>query len=115
MPLFLRCFFLRCFLFLCHRLFPPFNPQRAEMCEELGMTSLHLHEFSNHHIFFVKHYSHLFENIFTSVCAINFFGARGIFLVSPFRNKTITSFSSLSIPESELLTSFATMMSQCFA
>src|SRR5215208_1023731 len=51
MPLFLRCFFLCCF-FLCHRLIPPFHPQRAEHCEELGMTSLCA--FSNHHIFFVK-------------------------------------------------------------
>ena len=55
-----------------------------------------------------------FENIFTSSRAIFFFGAREIFVLSPFRNKIITSFTSLSIPESAPLTSFATMMSQFF-
>jgi hypothetical protein len=92
---------------------PLSSATRAELCEELGMTSLT--SSVNRHIFFVKLFVAKFKNIFTSSRAIIFFGACEIFIFSPFRNKIITSFTSLSIPESAPLTSFATMMSQFFA
>jgi hypothetical protein len=93
---------------------PLSSATRAEICEELGMTSLNrvqlIITFFLSNVFLAK-----FENIFTSSRAIFFFGAREIFFFSPFRNKIVTSFVSLSIPESAPLTSFATMMSQLFA
>jgi hypothetical protein len=69
---------------------------------------------SNHHDFFVKLFSNIFAKIFTSSRAIIFFGAREIVFVSPSRKKIVTSFSSLSIPVSLPLTSFATIASQFF-
>lgn len=68
---------------------PLSSATRAELCEELGMTSLKrvqlIVTFFLSNIFVVK-----FENIFTSSRAIFFFGAREIFFFSPFRNKIIT-------------------------
>ena len=77
------------------------------------LTSLTL--FSNHHDFFVKHFSYIFEIIFTSSRAIFFFGAREICFVSPLRKKIVTSFLSLSIPTSARPTSFATIRSKCLS
>src|SRR6266480_1616246 len=93
---------------------PLSSATRAELCEELGMTSLIrvqlIVTFFLSNIFVAN-----FENIFTSSRAIILFGAREIFSFSPFRNKIVTSFASLSIPEFAPLTSFATMMSQSFS
>ena len=113
-PLFLRALFLSSFLsFSGHRLVPPFQSATAEGLGEdkFNFTT----RLSNLHIFFVKQFSRVSANIFTSSCATFSLFARGIFFVRPSRKKTITSFSSLSIPEFAPLTSLATMMSQCLS
>src|SRR3954471_3835830 len=114
MPFFLSGFFLSGFLsFLCHRLIPPFQSATAEGLREdkFNFTT----RLSNHHAFFVNHFSNDSKNNFRRSRATFSLEARGIFLVWPLRQKIITSFSSLSIPDSAPLTSLATTRSQFFS
>ncbi len=94
------------------RRFPPFVRVTRWVGEAVSV--LHFTCVSNHHDFFVKHFSNIFEIIFSSSRAIIFLDAREIFLVSPFRKRIVTAFLSLSIPESWRLTSFATIRSHPF-
>ena len=62
--------------FLCHETIPPFDPLTRWVGEEFFYASLTC--VSNHHDFFVKHFSDIFEIIFTSSRAIIFFEVREI-------------------------------------
>ena len=69
------------------RLIPPFrSANRGGFVKSLVNFTTRV---SNHHDFFVKHFSRMFEIIFTSSRAIFFFEARGIFFDSPFRKKIV--------------------------
>ena len=85
MPLSFLRFSFCCFLsFLSHRLLiPPFQSAFAEICEELGMTSLN--DEIHRPFFFVKRFSQTFSNSFISSRATFFFDAREIFFFWPSR------------------------------
>ena len=77
-----------CFFLCCHATNPPFrSAYRGGLVKDLYLTSLT--RVSNHHDFFVKLFSDIFEIIFTSSRAIIFFGAREIVFVSPLRKKIV--------------------------
>jgi hypothetical protein len=77
------------------RRFPPSIRSRGGLVKDFSAS---LTCVSNHHAFFVKHFSDIFEIIFTRLRAIIFFDVREIVFVSPLRRKIVTAFTSLSMP-----------------
>ena len=78
-----------CF-FLCHETIPPFDPLTRWVGEGFFLASLTC--VSSQHVFFVKHFSDIFEIIFTSSRAIIFLDVREIVFDSPLRKKIATAF-----------------------